>query len=326
MVAQRHIQARGARPTRSLRDRQVLSGRRSVRHHTVPQFYLRRFADYDERLRALNVDSGDILERQHIKNVAFENDFHTLTKPRELAVDLESAFAQVEGVLAEGLRSIDEKFPPTQEAREAVSVFVAFQFVRSSRWRQVAQDAMSDLMTRSTRFIASYTLKNLEPDAATSFVQEQLGDDTATQDEALQLLESLSDPQFAIEVDHSQHLQQMVEVLTDRKYVDLVARRSWAMCYTDARHEFLISDHPIGLRGSPFPSGHAGLGNALELSLPLDRRRLLLMTLDPGDEGKRREVSALDALNLNSLVRDSALRFVYGHPLVPDEWLRGDSG
>ena len=302
-----------------------MTARRSVRHHTVPQFYLRRFADYDERLRALNLESGEILERQHVRNVAVEKGFHTLADAGDPTLDIEALFGQVEGELAEGLRSIDKRFPPTPEARAAISLFVAFQFVRSSRTRKVIQDTLSDVMKWSAKFEASYALNKLPPDTATAYVRERLSRDDITPDEATELLETLSEANYDLEIDPSEHLQQMLDVLTDPEYAEMVNRRSWAMCYTDARHEFLISDHPVAVAGSPFPSGHAGLRNALELSLPVDRRRLLLMTLDPNDEGKRREVSAAEAQGLNRRARDSALRFVYGHPLVTDGWLRGET-
>ncbi len=301
-----------------------MTPQRAIRHHTVPKSYLRRFADYDGRVRALNVESGEILENQHIRNVAFEKDFHTVEGPGGPTDAIERALAQVEATFAEGLRGIDERFPPTPEARAAISLFVAFQFVRSSRTRKVIQDTLSDVMKWSATFEASYALNKLPPDTATAYVRERLSRDDITPDEATELLETLSEANYDLEIDPSEHLQQMLDVLTDPEYAEMVNRRSWAMCYTDARHEFLISDHPVAVAGSPFPSGHAGLGNALELSLPVDRRRLLLMTLDPNDQGKRREVTAAEAQGLNRRARVSALRFVYGHTLVRDDWLRGE--
>lgn len=301
-----------------------MTAQRSIRHHTVPQSYLRRFADRDKRLHALNVVSGAILKNQHIRNVGFEKDFHTVEGPDGPTDEIERAIDKFERAFAKGLRGIDERFPPTPEARAAISLFVAFQFVRTARTREVIQDALSDVMKWSAKFEASYVLNQLPPDTATGYVRERLSRDDIIPDEATELLETLSEADYDLEIDPSEHLQQMLDVLVDPEYAQMVDRRAWAMCYTDARHEFLISDHPVAVAGSPFPSGHAGLGNALELSLPIDRNRLLLMTLDPDDEGKRRVVTAAEAQGLNRRTRDSALRFVYGHPLVTDGWLRGE--
>ena len=299
---------------------------RPVRHHTVPQFYLRRFADYKKRLNALNVKSGKILLRQHIRNIAVENNFHTITGPDGPIDDIETALGEVESRLAAGLRSLDRRFPPASEAREDISTFVAFQFVRTTRWRSIVQDSISGMLKWAAAFEAAYVLNKFPPHERTAYVRQILGDRNITPDQATELLTSLSDDDYEVEIDHSQHLQQILGVLSDPEYAALVARRSWVMCYTDARHEFLISDHPVAVMGSPYPSGHAGLRNALELSLPIDPRRLLLMTLDPDDAGKRRTVGADEVLALNRRVRDSALRFVYGHPLVGENWLRGELG
>ena len=45
----------------------------SRRNHIVPQFYLRRFAEA-ERLTAIEIATGRILEQQHVRNVAVETD------------------------------------------------------------------------------------------------------------------------------------------------------------------------------------------------------------------------------------------------------------
>ena len=296
---------------------------RSARHHTVPRFYLRRFADYDGRLRAHNVVTDEILERQHVRNVAVERGFHTLAGSGDAAVDIEAAFGHVEGKLAEALRSIDRRFPPTPAARATISTFVAFQFVRSARWRTITHDAISDGLKWSGALEAAYILNSLSTEEATAYVRRRLNKDEMTADQAHGLLRDLRDQDYELEIDHGLHLRQLLDVLSDPDYAGWVSNRSWVMCHTDAQHEFLISDHPVAVWGSPQPGGGAGLSNAAELSLPVDRRRLLLMTLEPKDDGKRREVSAVGALSLNQRVRASALRFVYGHTLVRDDWLRG---
>ena len=297
---------------------------RSVRHHTVPRLYLRRFSDYDERLSALQLKTGTILRRQHIGNIAVENNFHTISSPNGPIDGIETMFGEVESRLAEGLRSLDSRFPPSAEARANISIFVAFQFVRTARWRRTVNDGITGMMKQLTRFETSYVLNKFTQDERTAYIRTRLGDESVTPDQATELLESISGEDYNITIDNSEHLRQMLDVLSDPKYAELVARRAWAMCYTDHRHEFVISDHPVAVAGSPHPSGHAGLGNALELSLPIDRRRLLLMTLDPNDAGRRIKIGASQVLELNRRVRDSALRFAYGHPLVSESWLRGE--
>ena len=184
----------------------------SARHHTVPQFYLRRFADYDGRLRALNVDTEEILERQHVRNVAVEKGFHTPTGSIDEAVDIEAAFGQVEAKLAEGLRSIDKRFPPAPAARAAISTFVAFQFVRSMRWRKITRDTISDGLKWSAALDAAHMLNNLSTDEATDYVRRRLHEDDTSADQAHGLLRDLRDQDYELEIDHGLHLRQILDI------------------------------------------------------------------------------------------------------------------
>lgn len=298
---------------------------RAVRHHTVPQFYLKRFTDYTGHLAVLDKLTGEILPRPvHIRHAGVEREFHTVMIDDEPDDTLERIIATAEQTHASGFRLLDTRFPPTPEGRAAVALFVAFQFVRSPRWREILLRSFGDMIKWSGSMVASAARNGNEPTRA--WVRGILGDGRDVSEEELdEFLDWSVAGDYEVTVGAEEHLQSLVRHLQDEELPTIVANRSWSIWHTQYPDEFITCDSPIGLWGSPLPNGAAGLGNAEMVTLPLARDRMLVMTLDPGDEGKRRLASPATVRALNAITRHVAKRFVYAHPLTRRAVIQGQA-
>ena len=257
----------------------------SRRSHIVPQFYLRRFAEA-ERLTAIEIATGRILEQQHVRNVAVETDaYRSDGLVVEPGIDVEQEIAALENRFATALRDFIGQFPPSRELRNAVSDFVLFQLTRDPAKRmQYGDDRQGDWL------LALGVLMNDPDDPARRGVLEENG-----------LLEFREDARAAIN------------------------ERCWLLYEVPARGtaEFITSDSPVHLAGGvPDQRGLIDNADVYQLFLPLDRRHLLIMEQGSPQDDRAVKATVRDVLELNRKTVQSAIRFAYAHPGVNGRWLK----
>lgn len=105
---------------------------RPRRHHTVPRFYLERFA-VDGRIIAAKRDDLTDVRSFGTRDVTIGSHFYTLELEEGRSPELEQFFANViEPAGASAIRRIvdDGFFPPPPGRRSALAMYCAFQFVR----------------------------------------------------------------------------------------------------------------------------------------------------------------------------------------------------
>ncbi|MFE3167928.1 DUF4238 domain-containing protein [Streptomyces sp. NPDC059224] len=117
-------------------------------HHYVPQFYLRRFTDSAERLWVWD-RTNDRVFRTQPKAVAAESNFYTLPQlvdhghsPMEMEkqfADLEGQAAAITGQWLDWVRCghPGDSLPMPEENREAISLFLALQSLRTADARAI---------------------------------------------------------------------------------------------------------------------------------------------------------------------------------------------
>ena len=261
------------------------------RHHIVPKLYLRRFAD-EERITAIEIETGLILENQDITNVAFEKHAN---RPEgvlvDRGVDAECQISAVESGFAEALRDFPDKFPPSSELRKTVSDFVLFQIVRDPKKLAQYDDGEEEgTSLKDHRLVALGLLLNDPNDPARRRVLEDSG-----------LLEFREDVQADIN------------------------ERCWLLYEAPAggTAEFITSDSPVHLAGGvPDEGGLIRHADVHQLLLPLDRRHLLIMEQGSPADDRRVKAGVSQVLELNRKIVQSARRFAYAHPTVNRRWLQ----
>jgi len=139
-----------------------------TRHHTVPRFYLARFADERGQLRVRDRTSG-VESRRNIKDLAIK-DFYTFVNGEG---NLDSSIEQVLSVVEDRAAAILETHLDKEEQARALTVeergwidaFVAFQSFRGQRQRRIIeliadysekllnQNSLTDAELRSIEYI-----------------------------------------------------------------------------------------------------------------------------------------------------------------------------
>jgi hypothetical protein len=102
------------------------------RHHLVPRWYLKRFANDKEQLRVIDIKN----QKRYVNNVhsvAVEVGFYDLVSSVGVSLDVEELLSVVESEAAIALREIDDNFSNlTDYNREKLAIFVAVQYLRGA--------------------------------------------------------------------------------------------------------------------------------------------------------------------------------------------------
>ncbi len=301
---------------------------RQAGHHTVREFYLRRFGDprnaEDARIVALEKESGRRLPAQSARNLAKIRDFYTIAgDDADDGQELERLIAGYEAIWADALRTLDRGLPLDSETRFFVSQFVAFQLVRTTRTRGLTSNMMVDL----TKWLGSMTIaaqrNQLGEEGLRNWVRQFVGE-TGRDDESIDELIAILDDQkyeergFTIVPGTGEHLKQVVRALDeDSEFIAYVFQRRWQLLRAPKREFFVTSDHPVTLVAHP-SLGYAGLRTAQAIGLPIAPDRYLVMGAVRSLQTAETTVTRDELLRWNLRTIASADRWIYLHPSTPD--------
>jgi Protein of unknown function (DUF4238) len=111
-----------------------------ARHHTVPAFYLRRFADGDGRLLVRDRPTGRLFPPITVSKLAIRDFYTTVNDDGTLDGRMEKLLGRVEGEAAQLLKLLLSPYrrpgPLTAAEQLTLCQFVAFQMVRGPRKRR----------------------------------------------------------------------------------------------------------------------------------------------------------------------------------------------
>jgi len=122
-----------------------MTDKQSRAHHTVPRFYLERFAD-DKRQVMRVALPGEQRHRLSVRNASVVNDFYTVELVDGSASDeYEKVFSQVEGAAAPAFRAVldDAVWPLAANQKIAIAWWAALQAVRTPAARQGSDDVLN---------------------------------------------------------------------------------------------------------------------------------------------------------------------------------------
>lgn len=296
------------------------------RHHTLPQFYLRGFAD-GELITTVRLP-GDHRFTQSVRKAASENNFYTVPGHEDGDDAFEKALGSVENEAARIFADIDAgRWPLLPDDRMALSYFIALQAVRGPEQRR----SMDYLAAQGARLEIGYGGKA----KVKAWVKRHRGIDISD-DEAETVWAQATQPDGP-PIRHTSvaHIQQMAQ-LSD-KLVKYLAMRPWTLVRFEQR-ALITSDVPVGLIRQPEDDPWRGVGfmTAWGVTYPMTRRLGLLMS-DPmvfadfvpvervwAGEFDTREAGTTSLERLfNQHTIGSASLYLYHHPadarFVPEE-------
>jgi hypothetical protein len=237
----------------------------SRRHHTVPLFYLRGFADADT---LLTVQLPDRRFKQSVRNVSVANDFYALAGHEDGDDVLERAMSEVEGNAAAVIRKIEGGvWPLEQEDRETLAFFIALQSTRTQSQRRTA-DSLAAQMARLQIGAGGLALFKRQLEESIDGVTDDMVDRMWAQ--------AMRPEGPPIRVRNVEFAQQMLE--TAAELVRYLSGRPWVLVRFD-RRSLITSDHPVSLvrRTDSLPGEGVGYATAWGITMPLTRKLGLIM-------------------------------------------------
>ena len=266
-------------------DKPIQGGPR--RHHYIPQFYLKRFANNGKRLIRMPLPAYPAPSRKptNITNLAVLKDFYTVRTEKGESAVIENLLAVWDSDASECFKVLTDKdsWPISANLKLRMCFWFGLLFVRSPYFRRNVE-ALTEVVvgfSNSTR-----------KDDTTSISPENIwGHQTA-----------LIDMMFEVAC----HL------------VEELAARCWQVLHFNSKDGLLLTDTgSFMVPGSSFRATGTGMANAAEILIPLDRHHLLCMH-SLGGSGERfveldSEASAYLVRHYNNMLISAAFEVVFCH-------------
>ncbi|NPC68454.1 DUF4238 domain-containing protein [Corallococcus exiguus] len=250
-----------------------------IKHHYVPQFYLKRFADVKEQLRVVERKPPCRKYISNVKDVAAERLFYRLETAEGDTLQLEKTLSEIEGECRGALSELIERpFPPEAHVREVVGFFIALQWLRGRDQRDSFSFVFERLAKQVGKFIPEQEV--VRP------LEKKLGR-PLTGEETAEAVTRIS--RASVEHLRPTHNDLVVNLLKMAPGLQRIAcARVWQLIKFD-RDCLLTSDSPVVTwvhpcnRGGSFSVG--GFGMCDEIRIPLDMRTALVLAHEaPGGE------------------------------------------
>lgn len=285
------------------------------RHHLVPQFLLRRFADAEGKLAMVKRENLNVQIPTTVNNACNEAGFYRL-ETEDIEPDyreghdpeaVEKGLAMFEARAERSIRSLLEGSPPwSDEDRYNLANLVALQYSRGWRFRT----QINELVTLSMRRQVLADRSGSEV-AARRFLQQR--DKQPTQAAIDKLIDEAYGPQGPRLVVGKPHaVQASFRFAWDVLAPMLFLRPLRLLHFTDDT-PLLTSDNPVVTWAPNRPNDRiVALADAITIILPIGPN-LALSFATKGDDAVT-TAGATRARQINTATEDGAERWIYHHP------------
>lgn len=277
------------------------------RHHTIPAFYLRRFANPKSQAVAYRRSTAKKITTS-VSNLAVETDFYAvIDESGEVSMGVEELLSLVESHAHRVMVGIDQgNFPPNGEDRSWLALFLALLMCRTQEFRRTGE-IVAD-------FIAKLQLQGLSRENIRSQLLEKDGREPP-EAEVDRIAELIDNPDgYEIKPHTNDSVGLMLELA--KELGPRIEAMSWHLI-KGTKRLFLTSDRPIILWRTPSEldkwSG-IGLATADEVYVPLDPRTLLLLMPDSRGLPDVLPATRVMAKDVNQLIVHSSFEWIFHHP------------
>lgn len=289
------------------------------RHHTVPKFYLRRFAKNNQvRVRSRDLTRSFITS---VENASVRSHYYTLdVSDGERSTAVEKMLSEVEGRAAAVMQGLDRGQLPTGAERDAFAFFLALQITRT----QSQRNALDEMATA----VAQRLLEIAPSDWARETFNEHHGREPNAEELAIER-ERFRRHAASVSVEHAQNTQIEGMLRVAEGLVEHLAARIWTVMDTGGPR-LLTSDSPVLPYSAPSDRDSfwgVGVGNAVFVCYPLDPQRALFMWR-PDQIGAplaaqhsvadalraRQRMTTAEAIGMNRDIAFQAEEWIFEHP------------
>jgi hypothetical protein len=280
------------------------------RHHYLPQFYLRNFANSkDHRSVWVYSKAGNIVHSATPRNLGIEKDYHTVTladgtKDRHT---IEDTLAALENVAAPVVQKILCGASLTSEDNQIFAVFAAQMFLRVPARRDNAGRMMSEMLKHAAQQLAA-NKESFHTD------YKRFQQDTSDQSDVdpEELRQYILGDDYVLTVNPSAALGLSfgsMEVVST-----CFRRMQWAFLYRKGRFTFITCDNPVFCCDPTIPPNTwhgVGLMNpGVEVSFPLSPDAVAFASYHPKPR-RAQKVGPEVVRRFNQQTIDSAYRYIF---------------
>lgn len=282
-----------------------------ARHHYVPRFILRRFADEREQIRVVEREDLSRTYLSSVRKTATATDYYSI--PTELLEpesrsghkpdQIEESLSFIEDQAAEQINAIREgSWQPTAENFYQLVRFVAFQMCRGPGFRR----DYSGIATAAARRLVQ---SNIAEERVRTYLEATRGNPTEAEVKAFAERARATDFEMVPSDVHA--LQESMRFAIEMFLPHLLTRSPQILRFSAP--SLMTSDRGVGL-WAPDASHPRSVevANARAVFMPLDRHTALSLT--NRDTFSDTYVTAFWARHINLSVSDRATSWLYHHP------------
>lgn len=282
------------------------NGQLKRRHHTVPRFHLRRFANGRDQMTRVELP-GDRRHLISVTDATVVKDFYLGELADGTWSDaVEDFLGAIEDDAAPAVRQIVDNcvWPIPDEARAAIANWAAVQYLRTPAMRRQQDDVADALAKLQIKVGGRPGIRRLLERGA----NEPVTDD----DVEVQWQDWSNFDKFRVKAHPNEHLRLMMDLFP--RVATMMSDRGWVLVRFQ-RKTLITSDNPVVLIA---PEGHdcnygVGLFTAAGIFVPLDRRVGLLM-LGVNENDCRLPGTVMWSKAFNSNISFNARRAIFHHP------------
>jgi hypothetical protein len=268
------------------------------RHHYVPRFLLRRFAEDPGAKRPtvwwLNKKTG-ANERRSVENEAVIGRYYQFSESVEVPREVpEKMLSDVEGVAAAAVRSLEEH-PSTLdfEERLALALFIVLQRKRTPNGRRYFKFVDEFI----GRLATEVNLHNAESWAAAMQAIGEFESSEQAEQERLETLRAFREGRVTVQTTADGEITGMFLQAVEVALVLTGEDFSWYLLRPEGSRRFILGDDPVAFFDPSQPEKPGGLGfgtPGVDTTLPLSPTTCLLLRKE--QRGRTREVLVDDAV------------------------------
>jgi len=265
----------------------------TIQQHYVPEVYLKRFANKDEKLYVFDKLQQIVFPKpNHTGNIATQRYFYDFPedfKREQRVQEMENLFSEIETRDAKFNRHIIKKIDKlaefiglervptsakvfTDEQKKDLSVLIAIQALRTKEMRNFISDVFQktkDFQADAIDFELQRLVNLYEKENPVKIDEQKVNKLTTIETRLIQ--ENLENMyENAIALVHGEfifkHYQELAE--TYRSHI-------WLIGINNTQNPLIISDHPVAKK--PHLEGYGNTSEGMEIVFPVNRKIILIM-------------------------------------------------
>lgn len=250
-----------------------------VKHHYVPQFYLRGFSRDGNRLYVFDKKAKEEKTKyryQTIKKIAYENNLYTYTTKSRKKETLEDFFSKIEGKANQVIIKLSQKKDIKPRQRGYLALFVALLWLRTPTSKKETLGAQEELYEKTTRMRFRFPQQK---EKIKKFLESR--GKKLTDDEIDDLIDFATNPKrskITLNFPPGYWIKQMLLLAND--IYSYLAICNWEIKHAVRKYAYLTSDKPVLLIPSEKPHPFYGVGlltPGVKKTVPLTPSMYLVM-------------------------------------------------